>query len=100
MCRYSFQFIFDVCESFDLTVFFFRPRPVTAADRIVIRNEIEKELSSTIIILGDGAFDTTSPGHEPLPSARKLYFELQKRGIHVIWQDEFRTSKLCSGCHS
>jgi hypothetical protein len=70
------------------------------ANRRLIRRDIENELSSTIMILGDGAFDTTSPGHEPLPSARKLYAELKKRGVHVIWQDEFRTSKLCSSCHS
>jgi hypothetical protein len=56
--------------------------------------------TNTIIVLGDGSFDTSSPGHEPLPSARKLYYELVRQGIHVIWQSEFRTSKLCSNCHN
>ncbi|KAJ3176077.1 hypothetical protein HDU85_007830, partial [Gaertneriomyces sp. JEL0708] len=71
-----------------------------AWDHIVRKLGItEKNKARTIVIVGDGAFNTSSPGHEPTPSGTKLYNELKKRGIHVVWQDEFRTSKLCSCCH-
>ena len=62
--------------------------------------QITHDKSNTMIVLGNGSFNTSSPGHEPLPSARKLYYELVKQGYHVVWQDEFRTSKLCSNCHN
>jgi len=54
----------------------------------------------TIVILGDGHFNTSSAGHDPLPSAKRLYGNLKKRGVTIVYQDEFRTSKLCSKCRS
>ena len=56
--------------------------------------------ASTLIILGDGNFDHASKGHEPSPSAKRLFEEFRKRGYMIYWIDEFRTSKLCSRCHS
>jgi hypothetical protein len=67
-------------------------------DKLNLSSTIDRK--SSLIILGDGAFNCSSTGHDPTPSANKMYHKLKRLGCRIVWQDEFRTSKLCSCCSS